>query len=101
MIVNAHLFGSAGVRANGEAPQTTMPLILAGVIAEKDPDKGQAIMGETAIGCEAVRGRGLPFPGGAHLHAVYSDRVLLERNGVLEALMLPRTPQFARIQWVR
>ena len=91
VIVNAHLFGSSGVSASGEAPQTTMPLILAGVIADKDPDKGQAIMGETAMAAKLYAVGGA-IPGGAHLHAVYSDRVLLERNGALEALMLPRTP---------
>jgi general secretion pathway protein C len=32
------------------------------------------------------------IPGGARLHAVYHDRVLLERNGALETLSLPRTP---------
>jgi hypothetical protein len=31
------------------------------------------------------------IPGGARLHAVYGDRVLLERNGGLETLLLPRT----------
>jgi hypothetical protein len=35
---------------------------------------------------------GAAMPGGVHLHAVYADRVLLERNGGLETLMLPRTP---------
>jgi general secretion pathway protein C len=91
VIVNAHLFGSSGVSANGEAPQTTMPLILAGVIAERDPVKGQAILGESATAAKLYAVGGA-IPGGAHLHAVYSDRVLLERNGALEALMLPRTP---------
>jgi len=92
VIVNAHLFGAAGVTASGDAPQTTMPLILAGVIADKDPAKGQAIIGENAVAAKlyAVGGS---IPGGAHLHAVYSDRVLLERNGALETLKLPRSPQ--------
>jgi general secretion pathway protein C len=92
LIVNAHLFGTAGVSATGEAPQTTMPLILAGVIAERDPAKGQAIIGEnpTAAKLYAVGGA---IPGGAKLHAVYADRVLLERNGALEALKLPHTPE--------
>jgi general secretion pathway protein C len=91
VIVNAHLFGAAGVTAGGEAPPTTMPLILAGVIAEKDPAKGQAIIGEnpTAAKLYAVGGA---IPGGAKLHAVYADRVLLERNGALEALNLPHSP---------
>jgi general secretion pathway protein C len=92
VIVNAHLFGVAGVTASGDAPQTTMPLILAGVIADKDPAKGQAIIGENAVAAK-LYGVGGAIPGGAHLHAVYSDRVLLERNGALETLKLPRNPQ--------
>lgn len=92
VIVNAHLFGVAGVTASGDAPQTTMPLILAGVIADRDPAKGVAIIGENVVAAKlyAVGGS---IPGGAHLHAVYSDRVLLERNGALETLKLPRSPQ--------
>ena len=30
------------------------------------------------------------MPGGAKLHSVYSDRVVIERNGQLESLQLPR-----------
>ena len=57
-----------------------MPLILAGVIADKDPAKGQAIIGR--LGCPANSiAVGAMIPGGARLHAVYGDRVLLERNG--------------------
>jgi general secretion pathway protein C len=92
VIVNAHLFGVSGVTASGDAPTTTMPLVLAGVIADKDPAKGQAIIGENA-GAAKLYAVGGAIPGGAHLHAVYSDRVLLERNGGLETLKLPRTPQ--------
>src|SRR6202034_4686003 len=91
-IVNVHLFGIAGVQSGGSAPQTTMPLILAGVIADKDPAKGQAIIGENAVAAKLYAVGGA-IPGGARLHAVYADRVLLERNGALESLKLPRTPQ--------
>src|ERR1039458_8163862 len=50
-IVNAHLFGSGAVVASGgAAPATTMPLVLAGVIADPDPAKGVAIIGENAAG---------------------------------------------------
>ncbi len=90
-IVNAHLFGKAGVLSNSDAPETTMPLILAGVIAEKDPVKGRAIIGPNAAGAK-LYSVGAAISGGARLHAVYSDKVLLERNGGLESLMLPRTP---------
>src|SRR5207302_2036845 len=31
-------------------------------------------------------------PGGAKLHSVYSDRVLIDRDGRLESLTLPRQP---------
>ncbi|MFI4869674.1 MAG: type II secretion system protein GspC [Steroidobacterales bacterium] len=96
IIVNARLFGAAPVVAGGsDAPTTTMPLILAGVIADPDPGKGVAIIGENAAAGK-LYGVGAAIPGGAHLHAVYSDRVLLERNGGLETLMLPRTPMAAR-----
>jgi len=91
-IVNAHLFGAAGVVSGGsDAPATSMPLILAGVIADPDPAKGVAIIGENAAAGK-LYAVGAAIPGGVHLHAVYADRVLLERNGGLETLMLPRTP---------
>jgi general secretion pathway protein C len=91
-VVNAHLFGApTGALGGPNAPPTTMPLILAGVIADKDPGKGQAIIGENAAAAKLYSVNAV-IPGGARLHAVYRDRVLLERNGSLETLSLPRTP---------
>jgi general secretion pathway protein C len=90
-IVNAHLFGVAGAQAGGNAPQTTIPLILAGVIAEKDPAKGQAIIGDSASAAKLFA-VGAMIPGGARLNAVYGDHVLIERGGRLETLPLPRNP---------
>jgi general secretion pathway protein C len=90
-VVNAHLFGVAGAQSGENAPQTTMPLILAGVIADKDPAKGQAIIGNTASAAKLIA-VGAMIPGGARLKSVYGDRVLIERNGTLETLLLPRTP---------
>jgi len=77
------------VQSGGAAPQTTMPLILAGVLADKDPAKGQAIIGDSAAAARLVA-VGSMISGGARLHAVYGDHVLLERNGHLETLSLPR-----------
>jgi general secretion pathway protein C len=94
-IVNAHLFGAGAVAGGSNAPATSMPLILAGVIADPDPGKGVAIIGENAAAGK-LYAVGAAIPGGVHLHAVYSDRVLLERNGGLETLMLPRTPMSGR-----
>jgi general secretion pathway protein C len=94
-IVNAHLFGVAApaasdAGANGaNAPDTTMNLVLAGTIATNDPKHGLAIIGQTAATAK-VYSVGDAVNGGATLHAVYTDRVLLERGGVIESLALPR-----------
>ena len=92
-IVNGHLFGSAALSGGSAgAPPTTMPLVLTGVIADRNhPNLGQAIIGANAANAK-LYSVGSAISGGAHLHAVYADRVLLERNGHLETLMLPRTP---------
>ena len=92
-ITNTHLFGVAPAQAgagNGaNAPQTSMPLVLTGVIAANDPKDGLAILGPS-VAATKVYAVGDNIPGGATLHAVLSDHVLLERNGLLEALALPR-----------
>src|SRR5690242_11117952 len=53
-IANSHLFGTreadpATTAANAaNAPQTSMPLVLTGIIAGDDPSTGLAILGESA-----------------------------------------------------
>jgi general secretion pathway protein C len=88
-IVNAHLFGEARSTALEDAPQTAAALVLAGVLAVPDPQKGMAIIGPSA-GAAKLYAVGSAMPGGERLHAVYPDRVLLERNGVIESLLLPK-----------
>ncbi|MGA9368675.1 MAG: type II secretion system protein GspC [Steroidobacteraceae bacterium] len=90
-ITSTHLFGEAPVAAsNGEnAPQTNMPLVLTGVIAANNPNDGLAILGPSAAATK-VYAVGDNIPGGARLHAVLSDHVLLDRGGILETLALPR-----------
>ena len=90
-IVNAHLFGTAlqaGVDASS-APATNLRLILAGTLAGTDPGQGWAIIGDTAQNAR-VYATGTTLPGGARLKEVYADRAILERNGRLESLQLPR-----------
>src|SRR5262245_17570743 len=56
-LVNAHLFGNAAAPAASDAanaPQTSMPLILAGVLATDDPKQGMAIIGESAQAAKVV-----------------------------------------------
>jgi general secretion pathway protein C len=92
VILNSHLFGLSSVTSSGEVRDTNIPLVLAGVIAGKDPGKGQAIIGQNATAAK-LYAVGAAIPGGARLHEVYSDHVILERNGGLEALRLPRNMQ--------
>ncbi|MCC7462616.1 MAG: hypothetical protein IT480_09175 [Gammaproteobacteria bacterium] len=87
-IVDAHLFGQAAVSST-DAPQTSMPLVLAGVLALQDPSQGMAILGPNPAQAK-LYAVGAAVPGGARLHAVYRDRVLLDRGGAIEALALPR-----------
>src|SRR3984893_5563015 len=90
-ITNAHLFGAApALRQDGSnAPQTSMPLVLTGIIAGNDPQNGLAILGPSAQTTK-VYAVGDSVPGGAKLHSVYSDRVVIDREGQLESLSLPR-----------
>ena len=90
-IVNAHLFGvpEAAPQDAADAPQTQMNLVLSGVVAADDPAKGLAIIGESPQAAK-VYNVGAAVRPGTKLHAVYSDRVILDRNGQLEALALPK-----------
>jgi general secretion pathway protein C len=91
-VTNTHLFGvaptPAGAGNGANAPQTSMPLVLTGVIAANDPRNGLAILGPS-VASTKVYAVGDNIPGGARLHSVLSDHVLLERDGHLEALTLP------------
>lgn len=89
---NGHLFGEAPPPPpvdDANAPVTNMQLVLTGIIAAADPKSGLAIIGTSANNAK-IYPVGERVPGNARVHAVYIDRVLLERDGTLEALMLPR-----------
>jgi general secretion pathway protein C len=92
-IIDAHLFGVADPAAPAgdptDAPETRLSLVLAGTIAANDPKQGFGIIGESANSAK-LYSVGDSVPGGARLNAVYGDRVILERAGQLEALLLPR-----------
>ncbi len=90
-LVSAHLFGVATVDPSTQdpanAPQSTANLLLAGTIATQDPKRGVAII--SAGGPSKVYSVGDNI-GGATLHSVYLDHVILDRSGALETLLLPR-----------
>jgi len=89
-IVNAHLFGIAKNSGDpSSAPVTSANLTLAGTLAGTDPSTGWAIIGASGQSAR-VYATGASLPGGAKLAAVYPDRVILDRGGVRESLVLPR-----------
>jgi general secretion pathway protein C len=97
-IVSMHLFGSVAVEPSDSdpthAPLSTAALALTGTVATADPHLGRAILGEPGqTRVYAVGDR----VGDLALRAVYPDRVILDRGGSLEALLLPRPASAA--QW--
>ncbi len=89
-IVNAHLFGVAASSGDPSmAPATAANLTLAGTLAGIKPEQGWAIIGASGQATR-VYATGASLPGGSKLFAVYTDRVILDRGGARESLMLPR-----------
>jgi general secretion pathway protein C len=90
-VVSAHLFGVAAVDPSTQdpanAPQSTANLVLAGTIATQDPKHGVAIISDGGPSKVYAVGDNI---GGASLHSVYLDHVILDRGGALETLLLPR-----------
>jgi general secretion pathway protein C len=90
-VTSAHLFGVAAIDAASQdpanAPQSTANLVLAGTIATQDPKHGVAIISDGGPSKVYSVGDNI---GGAALHSVYLDHVILDRVGVLETLPLPR-----------
>jgi general secretion pathway protein C len=88
-ILRANLFGQAAAPTGVDAPLTSMALVLSGVIADIDEKRGYAILGPSTAAMK-VYSVGDPLPGGARLHSVFPDRVLLDRGGTIESLPLPK-----------
>ncbi len=88
-IVAAHLFGipPRPTQDESNAPQSSANLVLAGTIATQDPKHGIAIIVDGGPSKVYSVGDNV---GGALLHAVYLDHVILDRGGALETLTLPR-----------
>jgi general secretion pathway protein C len=90
-VVSAHLFGIATVDPSAQdpanAPPSTSNLVLAGTIATQNPKRGVAIISDGGPSKVYSVGDNV---GGASLHSVYLDHVILDRGGALETLTLPR-----------
>ncbi len=90
-LVRAHLFGTVGERSQGigiSSVAASQKLLLTGTIALSDPARGLAILGDE--NSSRLYTCGAQLPDGALLREVYPDRVVLQRDGVLEALRFRR-----------
>lgn len=90
-----HLFGDAKkedvvLQKVIDAPETRLRLSLKGVFASSNPKQALAIIAASK-GEDKTYHIGDKVSGGALLHAVYDDRIILKRNGKLETLRLPKS----------
>lgn len=93
-IAAAKLFGEADAEpppvATVSAPETRLNLKLRGTIAADDETIAHAIIADSGNKTNVYFVED-PIPGGATLHEVYPDRVILKRGGAFETLRLPKT----------
>lgn len=97
VLTDSHLFGEASEQVAPEvsevidAPETTLSLTLKGILAKEEDTNGGAIISSNRGEDKAYQvGQSIEGADGATLHSVYADRVLLNRNGRLETLRLPK-----------
>ncbi|MDX1454890.1 MAG: type II secretion system protein GspC [Gammaproteobacteria bacterium] len=92
-VAATHMFGAADpaeVQAAStiNAPETRLNLKLRGILSATEADFSRAIIASGSL--EKVYAVGSSVPGGAVVHSVLADRVILDRRGQLETLTLPR-----------
>lgn len=104
-IAATHLFGIADaedaepvlVEAGPDLPDTTRGnLELKGTVASRQDDLSVAVISVSGAEDEVFT-IGQQVTNGASLHAVYADRVVLNENGVLTNLRLPREYSGAQV----
>ncbi|HEY0720957.1 MAG TPA: type II secretion system protein GspC [Gammaproteobacteria bacterium] len=89
-LVGGHLFGQplAEPSAAVNAPETTLNLTLSGIFA-LDSARALAIIASGGADQQPYK-LGDTVPGGAKVHEIVADRVILERAGRYETLTLPK-----------
>lgn len=82
-----HLFGTPAT-GGVNAPETTLNLTLHGIAAGRH---GESFAIIAASGVGNVYAVGAQLPGGAKVQSIFPDHVLLNLNGQLQSLSLPKT----------
>lgn len=91
-LASAHLFGVYAekqlVSHYRDAPETSLNLVLTGIVSGETDQDGFAIIGDSR-GREAVYRVDRELPGGGEVRGIFPDRVVLFRDGQYETLRLP------------
>ena len=97
VIAGAHLFGEYVEQAPEpavpmlEAPETELDLLLKATVSEAHRDRlGAAVIAGAGSERTYTAGDEIEGTGGAMLHAIFSDRVILNFAGQFQTLRLPR-----------
>ena len=98
-IIEAHLFGEyietlpeAVALDIEDAPETTLDLVLKATVSEvQERFPGAAVIASTGVERTYAVSEEIEGTGGAVLHAVHSDRVILDLAGQFQTLRLPRS----------
>lgn len=91
-IVSRHLFGRGDAPASVadiQAPDTNLNLTLKGIAAAEERSRSRALIAGPD-GKDKNYATGADLPGGATVHEILPDRVILNRRGTLETLRLPK-----------
>lgn len=94
-IANAHLFGvyqapsNPNAAALDRAPDTALNLTLMGILAGTNEHDSRALIAQQT-GDESAYAIGKDIVSGVTLQAIFPDRVILSRSGVLETLRLDK-----------
>ena len=94
-IASAHLFGTsakAPTKFAAAVATSNSTLLLTGTLARRNPQRGVAIISESGKSSLYAVGARV---GDATVAAVFRDHVILNRNGTLESLLLPRQPMLS------
>ncbi len=89
----ANVFGtsqSAAVSEPSNVPETKLNLTLKGVLAATPMKLASAIIAKGKSGNEDIYSIGDTLPGGVEIKEIHPEFVVLERNGRLETLRLPK-----------
>lgn len=87
----AHLFGQA-VNKVGEVPTSTLQLLVTGIVkSDADAEQSKAYISIAGQPSKIYRtGDDLPY--GVKVYSILKDAVIVENNGRLEKILLPREP---------